>query len=189
MSTSRTIPFTVEDYKSLTASSDQRYELIDGNLYMTPSPSIRHQAVLTNLLVLLASHLRASGGGRVFPAPLDVVLGQGEKRSVVQPDLLFISSARSHLMADDIIGAPDLVVEVLSPSTVRHDAVLKKALYARSGVREFWIVDIDLERVDVYRLGADGYDAPTHHDTGGTIASTVVAGLELAVAEVFRDLP
>jgi Uma2 family endonuclease len=117
------------------------------------------------------------------------LLGQGEKRSVVQPDLLFISSARSHLMADDIVGAPDLVIEILSPSTARRDTVLKKSLYAESGVREYWIVDADLEAVDVYRLGADGFDAPHRHDMEGTITSTVVAGLEIAVAEVFRNLP
>jgi Uma2 family endonuclease len=188
MSTSHTIRFTVEDYKSLTASSDQRYELIDGYLYMTPSPSVRHQTVLMNLIWLLESHARVSGSGRVLVAPLDVVLARGEKPSVVQPDLLFISSARMGLMAEDVIGAPDLIVEILSPSTARRDAVLKKALYARSGVREYWIVDIDFEIVDVCRLGADGYDAPSRHDTGGTIVSTVVSGLEIAVAEVFRDL-
>jgi len=189
MSTSHPIPFTVDDYKALTASSDQRYELIDGKLYMTPSPSIRHQSVLTNLLWLLESHVRVSGSGRVLVAPLDVVLGRGEKPSVVQPDLLFISSAHTGLMADDIIGAPDLIVEILSPSTARRDTVLKKALYARSGVREYWIVDIDLETIDVCRLGANRYDAPSHHDVGGTIVSTVIAGLEVEVAEVFRDLP
>jgi len=189
MSTSHPIRFTVEDYKSLTESSDQRYELIDGDLYMTPSPSLRHQTVLTNLLWLLESHVRASGSGRVLVAPLDVVLGQGEKRSVVQPDLLYISEARASLMTDDVIGAPDLVIEILSPSTARRDAVLKKSLYARSGVREYWIVDVDLETVDVYQLDADGYDTPSHHDTEGTIASTVVAGLEIAVTEVFHNLP
>lgn len=188
MSTSHTIGFTVEDYKSLTASSDQRYELIDGCLYMTPSPSVRHQAVLTNLLWLLESHVRVSGSGRVLVAPLDVLLGREEKPSVVQPDLLFISSERRGLMADDIIGAPDLIVEILSPSTARRDTVLKKALYAQSGVREYWIVDIDLEIVDVCRLGTDGYAAPSRHDTGGTIVSAVVAGLEVEVAEVFRGL-
>ncbi len=189
MSSSRPIHYTVEDYKSLTESSDQRYELIDGNLYMTPSPSIRHQAVLTNIFLLLASHVRASGSGRVLVAPLDVVLGRGEQRSVVQPDLLYISKDRASLLADDIVGAPDLVIEILSPSTARRDAVLKKSLYARSGVREFWIVDVDVETVDVFLLGKDGYGTPFHHDTDGTIASTVVAGLEIAVAEVFRDLP
>lgn len=189
MSTSHTIRFTVEDYKALTASSDQRYELIDGILYMTPSPSVRHQVALTNLLWLLESHVRTSGGGRVLVAPLDVVLGRGDKPSVVQPDLLFISSARSGLMADDVIGAPDLIIEILSPSTARRDTVLKKALYARSEVREYWIVDIDLETVDVFRLGADGYGAPSHHDIDGTIVSAVVAGLRIEVAEVFRNLP
>jgi len=189
MSTSHSIPFSYEDYKSLTETSDQRYELIDGDLYMTPSPSVRHQAVLTNLLWLLESHVRASGCGRVLAAPLDVVLGQREKRSVVQPDLLFISNARSAISADEIVGAPDIVIEILSPSTARRDTALKKSLYARSGVREYWIADPALETVDVFLLGPDGYDDPIPHDIDATIVSTAVPGLEIAIADVFRDLP
>jgi len=186
MSTSHAIPFTYEDYKSLTESSDQRYELIDGDLYMNPSPSVRHQLASIRLATLLQQHVSATGCGLVLDAPLDVVLGEGEKRSVVQPDIFFVSSERTGIVAkNEIVGAPDLIVEILSPGTARRDLRLKKALYARSGVREYWIVDVDREHIELHRLVADEYSPPAIHAVGDRVVAAVVPGFEFLVADLF----
>lgn len=181
------IPFTYDDYKTLTASTDDRYELIDGDLYMVPAPTVTHQVVKKNLAFLLEQHVRATGCGRILDAPLDIVLGEGEERSVVQPDVLFISNARASIVTDpEIVGAPDLVIEVLSPSSKKRDRSLKMSLYARSGVREYWIVDPKLAVIEVFALGARGYEPPLLYRLGDQLVSSVVAGFEAPVDEVFR---
>lgn len=109
----RAIPFTYEVCKPLTESSDQRYELIDGGLYMNPSPSVRHQSVSIRLTTLLQQHLATMRCGREFNAPLGVVLGPDDKRSVVRPDILFVSNERAGIIEDnEIVGAPNLVVDL-----------------------------------------------------------------------------
>ncbi|HEY7670755.1 MAG TPA: Uma2 family endonuclease [Gammaproteobacteria bacterium] len=181
------IPFTYDDYKTLTASTDDRYELIDGDLYMVPAPSVTHQVVAKNLVFLLEHHVRAAKCGRVLGAPLDIVLGEGDERSVVQPDILFISNARAGIVTDsEIVGAPDLVVEVLSPSSLKRDRSLKMSLYARSGVLEYWIVDPKLQSVDVFSLGARGPIASVVYRLGDRLESEVVSGFEAPVSDVFR---
>ena len=181
------IPFTYDDYKTLTASTDDRYELIDGDLYMVPAPSVTHQVAAKNLLFLLERHVRDTRCGRVLVAPLDIVLGEGDERSVVQPDVLFISNERASIVTDpEIVGAPDLVIEVLSPSSTKRDRSLKMSLYARSGVREYWIVDPKLGVVEVFALGARGYDPPLLYRRGDQLISSVMAGFEASVNEVFR---
>jgi Uma2 family endonuclease len=189
MSTSRPeIPFTYEDYKSLTASSDQRYELIDGDLYMAPGPTVAHQIVSKTIGGSLDRHVIDAGCGLMLYAPIDVVLGEGEQRSVVQPDILFVSNERMGIvMENEVVGAPDLVIEILSPGTAARDTGIKRALYARGGVREYWIVDPALETVELF--------SPTRgserilHEPGDTVISAVVPEFELAVADVFRSLP
>lgn len=181
-----TIPYTYEDYQQLPESRD-RVELIDGDLYVTPTPTPKHQIVSKNLQFALERHVRAAGLGLVLSAPVGVVLDDGDARSVVQPDLLFIDRDRLGIVTEaEIAGAPDLVVEILSPTTARRDTGLKKALYARAGVREYWLVDTDAESIAVLRLGNDGYSAPVTYGRGETLASAVVAGLELALDEVFE---
>ena len=139
-------------------------------------------------MFLLEQHMRATRCGRVLHAPLDVVLGKGEERSVVQPDILFISNERAGIVTEEeIVGGPDLIVEILSPDTAKRDLGLKKALYARSGVREYWIVDPKLESVEVFSLGPRGYGEPVRHELEGRLMSTVVPGFEAAMLEVFRD--
>jgi Uma2 family endonuclease len=181
------IPFTYDDYKTLTASTDDRYELIDGDLYMVPAPTVAHQVVKKNLAFLLEQHVRATRCGRILDAPLDIVLGQGDERSVVQPDILFISNARASIVTDpEIVGAPDLLIEVLSPSSVKRDRSLKMSLYARSGVREYWIVDPKLQCIEVFSLGTRGPSVSSTYRLGDRLESAVVAGFEGPLTEVFR---
>jgi Uma2 family endonuclease len=184
------IPYTYDDYKTLTASTDQRYELIDGDLYMNPSPTVTHQVISKNLALLLDRHVSAARCGIVLYAPLDVVLGEGEERSVVQPDIFFVSNERAAIVTDDeIVGAPDLVVEILSPRTAKRDVGIKKALYARSGVREYWIVDPQLESIEVVSLGRTGHERSVRYELTDRLVSAVASGFEVPVADVFAGQP
>ena len=141
-----------------------RYEAIEGNSYMTPAPTFRHQRVSHRLAKALDEVLEQPGHGVVVPAPFGVefpATGEG-----VQPDLLFVSNERRGLITDaGLTGAPDLVVEILSPSTASRDRGLKLRLYERQGVREYWIVDPDENAVDVWRFGED----PAHERLMATL--------------------
>lgn len=177
---------TYEQFKRLSAASDQRFELINGELHVAPAPSTRHQFVVQNLLYLLMRHVRAHGCGQVLHAPVDVVLGERERRSVVQPDLLFVSMERSSIIAEsEVIGAPDFIAEVLSPSTADRDRRAKAALYARSGVPEYWIVNPDREEIELYGLGRGGYGQPVLLGLADRAPSRCIAGFEVMLTEVF----
>jgi Uma2 family endonuclease len=128
-------PYRREDYAAL--PDEPRCELIYGRFYVCPSPLVLHQAIVLVLAKFL-DQTASTVGGRVFFAPLDVHLAD---HSAVQPDVIYISAARRPIIQDWIEGAPDLLVEVLSPGTARRDRVAKLGLYAESGVREYWIVD------------------------------------------------
>ena len=129
-----------------------RYEAIEGDLYVTPAPTPRHQVVLLRLYDALAAVLREEHGGVLLVAPVGVEFprtGEG-----VQPDILFVSDERRGIIRDTSLrGVPDLVVEILSPSTASRDRSKKLHLYERHGVGEYWIVDPDENAVDVWRFG------------------------------------
>lgn len=131
-----------------------RYEAIGGALYMTPAPSVRHQTICGILYRELCRLLVDTDYGRLWFAPVGVEFpGTGEG---VQPDLVFVSNERRGIVAEDWLrGAPDLVVEILSPSTSARDRGIKLRLYERQGVAEYWIVDPDECAVDVWRFGGD----------------------------------
>ena len=131
-----------------------RYEAIEGDLYVTPAPTLRHQTISYRLLRELARLLVDPGLGRVWYAPVGVWFPATDEG--VQPDLLFVSNERRGILAPEgLRGAPDLVVEILSPTTASRDRGVKRRLYERQGVAEYWIVDPDLEAVDVWRFTAD----------------------------------
>jgi len=133
-----------------------RYEAIEGALYMTPAPSVRHQRISFRLQRELARLLVDSGHGEILYAPVGVRFPA--TREGVQPDILFVSNERRGIIApDELKGAPDLVVEILSPSTATRDRDLKRRLYQRQGVAEYWIVDPEARAVDVWRFG---YEPP-----------------------------
>ena len=118
----------------------------------------------------------------MFFAPLDVILSNFD---VVQPDLIFVSNARAHIIQDYIRGAPDLLVEILSPSTERRDRVVKRNLYARHGVGEYWLVDPYAKTITVLILGADGYDTRAVYGEGDTLASPTLPGFALDISLIF----
>src|SRR5438128_192534 len=134
---SATVRFTYQDYLNL--PEDRRYELIDGELLMSPSPSERHQRLVLELAVILTSFVKGHGLGRVYIAPFDVVISDTD---VVQPDILFVSNERASRIGERAVhGTPDLVVEILSRSTAERDRTIKAKLYARAGARELWLLD------------------------------------------------
>ena len=128
--------YRAEDYFGL--PDEPRCELIYGRLYVTPSPAVRHQFLLT-ILSRRLSAIAERSGGLALVAPMDVTLAD---HSVVQPDLLYVSAQRLGIVRNRIEGAPDLLVEVLSPKTARRDRGEKLKLYAESDVREYWLVDV-----------------------------------------------
>jgi Uma2 family endonuclease len=175
------IKFTYEDYKN--APEDKRYELLDGELVLVPSPKEAHQRSSIRLAMRLELLVESTGIGYVYAAPFDVVLSNTD---VVQPDLMFISNERSYIItADNIQGAPDLVIEILSPSTAVHDRDYKLRLYAQHGVREYWVMDTVAKTIEVLRPGEHGFEHVATYRKGDVLTSPLLKGLELNVGEVF----
>lgn len=175
---------TYEDY-CLFPADGRRHEVIEGEHYVTPAPYLRHQVIVTRLTRMLDDHVERAAIGVILTAPVDVVLSP---TNVVQPDLVFVSAARRDVLTDaNIQGAPDLVVEVLSPSTRRTDQTTKRKLYERFGVREYWLVDPDAESIDVLRRQGGAFVTATVRTEGHgeTLVSDLVPGLEIELAALF----
>lgn len=182
MATSRTrLKFTYEDYRN--SPPDRRYELLDGELIVVPAPKEPHQRVSMRLSAVLYYKVEAVGMGYVYAAPFDVILSDTD---VVQPDLLYVSNERAHIItADNILGAPDLVVEILSPGTAERDRTFKRSLYALHGVREYWLVDPMMHTIEVLRLGENSFEAVGMFGAGETLTSPTLADFRLNLDEVF----
>jgi Uma2 family endonuclease len=180
------VKLTYDDFV-LFPDDGMRHELIDGEHYVTPSPNIRHQQISINLTLLIGSWLETHPRGRLFYAPLDVVFSNFD---VVEPDILFVSNERSQVLTKpNVQGAPDLVIEIGSPSTRQRDETIKRRLYERSEVLEYWIVDPDIEVVRVYRRSGDSFARPTElsRDAGDALTTSLLPGLELPLARIFRE--
>ena len=171
------LKLTYQDYLLL-PDDGKRYEILDGDLYMTPSPSVQHQRISGKLFQALAQHVEAHRLGEVFAAPLDVILAVD---SIAQPDLLFLSTERLSIAREVVHGAPDLVVEILSPGTRERDRTLKRHLYARHGVRELWLVDPEARHVELYQLDPTADTPPRVFANRDVLTSDLLPGLRLAV--------
>ena len=173
--------FTYEDYRN--TPEDERYELLGGELIMTAAPNIAHQRIASRLERRLGAFVEEEGLGEIFDAPTDVVLSDTD---VVQPDLLFVSKGRADIItADNIQGAPDLVVEVLSPTTAKRDWRVKLDLYSKHGVREFWLVDPQTEIVWVLLPKEGSLGIAAIYSEGDTLTSPTLEGLTLDMGEIF----
>ena len=174
---------TVADY--MNTPDDVRCQLIDGELILAPSLTTRHQRVSVRLFVDLHQFVRMEGLGEACIAPLDVVFPD---REVYQPDILFVSNERKGIITEaNIQGAPDLVVEILSPSTQRHDRGHKQDVYAERGVREYWIVDPDARILEVLSAGANGWTPTATFSAEDALASPLLPGLSIDLGQVFAD--
>lgn len=183
-SQTRSVKLTIEDYL-LFPDDGKRHELIDGDHYVTPSPNTRHQRISGKLLISLHTFVTQHRLGEVFAAPLDVILSEFD---VVQPDLMFVSAGRAAIITEaNIQGAPDLVVGILSERTRKVDERVKRDLYSRYGIAEYWIIDPDLETIKVYRMTDKGYlrAAELAKETKDTLSSPLLPGLSLLLAEIF----
>ncbi len=175
------IKFAVNDY--MTTPDDRRYQLLDGELILAPAPTTKHQWIAGRLYVALEQFVVSTRGGRVFYAPTDVVLSDHD---VVQPDILFVSNARSSIVTEaNIQGAPDLVVEVLSPSTAPDDRGYKRTLYGRHGVQEYWLVDPEAETVEVLTEGDAGLTVAATYRRGENFTSPLLPDLNIDLESVF----
>ena len=164
---------------------DKRYEIIGGQLVVSPSPSTRHQRISNRLNRALEAFLESTGTGEVFDAPLDVRLSFYD---VVQPDLLVVLNDRREIIQEQgIVGPPNLVVEILSPSSKMTDRVDKAALYARSGVEEYWIVDPIDETMTVYGLDGDRFAPSATLERNDDLYSIVLAGFVLDLDTIFPE--
>lgn len=181
--------FTYADY--LTWTGDERWELIDGVAYdMTPAPDVNHQVIVGNTYQIISEHLEEKKC-RVFLAPIDVRLPESDAAddavyTVVQPDVVVVCDPEK-IEKRGIIGAPDLVVEVLSESTAYKDETEKLNLYERHGVKEYWIVNPGAKYINVFQLKSSGrYSKPLHYRVDETFESSVLPGLVIDCARIFK---
>ena len=173
--------YTYEDY--LKTPDDKRYELINGELLVTPSPIPKHQQISGKLEFKLRGFVTENNLGEVFYAPCDVYL---DNENVVQPDILFISKDRLGIIGEkNIQGAPDLAIEIISENSVYRDMVQKKRLYASFGVKEYWIVLPKEEEIEVYILKDNTYQLYDTYRKTGILESPSLKGLKIVLKEIF----
>jgi len=162
----------------------KRHEIVDGRHFVSPSPDLGHQDAAGRIYRQLANTIDDAGLGRVLVAPTDVLLG---RRTLVVPDVVVVAKPnRGMLAAKKVVGAPDLVVEVLSPSTARRDLDLKRRRYERAGVREYWIVDHEARTVRQFVLQPNGRYAPPVVCTS-RVRLAAIASVTIDLTKVFRD--
>lgn len=173
---------TARDYFQLPEGAP--YQLIGGKLVMSPAPKPQHQRIVRRLFLRLHRWVADRNLGEVFFAPIDVRFGETE---VYQPDLIFVSRERLGIVKEEYVdGAPDLVVEVLSPSSAYYDLRAKKKVYEQSGVKEYWIVDPMEGVIEVYRNKGAEFELVEQARKGGKIRSHLLSGLEIDPVEIFE---
>jgi len=180
------VKLTYDDFVQF-PDDGQRHELIDGEHYVTPSPNTKHQTISLNLTVLIGGWLERNPIGRLFHAPFDVVFSNFD---VVEPDLLYLSNARAAdaLTPQHVRGVPELVIEIGSPSTRKRDETIKRRLYERAGVAEYWVVDPELDAIRVYRRDGDTFARVTElsADAGDSLTTALLPGLAIQLSRVFQ---
>jgi Uma2 family endonuclease len=174
--------WTYEDYNRL-PDNGFRYEVIDGELFMSPAPNPHHQTIAGEIFFALMKLAKEQNLGRVLSAPVDVVLS--DIGTPVQPDVIFIRQERLDIIGErKIDGAPDLVVEVLSPGTEQYDRQTKYTLYARAGVPEYWLVDPKSCTIEVHVLRGQAYAPLGTFGPEATIQSELLPDLHLAISDI-----
>lgn len=173
---------TIKDYKLLPEGAP--YQLIEGELIMTPAPNPLHQIISGNLFKKISRFVDEKGLGIVLYSPIDVYLGD---ENACQPDIVFISGERRGTIKEDgIYGAPDMIIEILSPLTAYYDIKKKFRVYERYGVKEYWIVDPDMKGVEIFLLKTAGeFELISKTYEKGEIESKIIGGLEIALEEIF----
>jgi len=175
--------WTYQDYLEL-PSDGKIYEIIGGKLFMTPAPTPKHQKISRNIEILMWDYVRKNKLGEVYYAPIDVTF---DELNTVQPDLLYISRERSHIIKEKgIFGAPDLIVEILSPHSINTDVKRKKQIYERFAVKEYWIVDTDEKKVEIYIMQGGKYELKGIYLGQDIIESWQIEDLKISLEEIFE---
>jgi len=176
-------PQSVAEYLAMPENAPF-FQFIDGEVVEMPSPALLHQKVIRRLINKMSVIIDSQRLGELYPAPVDVYFSDVD---YFQPDIVFVSNERSHILAEkNIQGAPDLVVEVLSPSTGYYDLSHKKAIYEQEGVREYWLVYPDEFRVEVLQNSDNGFVVLNQARKTGVVRSAVLEGFALEIAEIFE---
>lgn len=178
------VKFNYHDYLLFPADGN-RHEIIDGEHYMTPAPNIKHQRISRNLEWVFQKFLREHPVGEIFDAPCDVVFSGYD---IVEPDLVYVAAENKKIITEkNIQGAPDLVVEILSPGTTETDLDLKKKLYEKNQVKEYWVADPDAETVLVFLLEDGLYREAACLTRNEVLSTGLVPGMEIPLREVFTE--
>lgn len=180
---------TYQEFKQLEFDDNDSYwyELINGELVKKQSPTFEHQSISGEIEFLLMAFVKKNNSGKVLHAPLDVVLDDG---NAYHPDIFFIRKERFFIFHEKekiIIGAPDLVVEILSKSTASDDRGDKKDNYEKYGVREYWLVDYQKKSIEVYNLKEERYRLTNYVESAGILRSEVLEGFELDIETLFKE--
>jgi Uma2 family endonuclease len=185
MAQAETLAITVHDYMAM-PEGPPYHQLIEGDLYMSPSPNWRHQKISQSIERLIGRYLDQHDIGEFFHAPMDVIINE---TNVYQPDVLFFRhKGKAKLGKRCIEGAPDFVVEILSESTAHLDRDLKRKIYARSGVKELWFVDPERKQIAVFDLAKSPEKPVASYSGDDTFTSRIFPGLSFACAEIFRGI-
>ncbi len=164
-----------------------RYEILGGELIMTPAPTVIHQRVTRRLTLSLTEFVEKEEMGEVFFSPIDVVLTDTD---VIQPDLLFVARENSKIIKrKKINGAPDLIIEVTSPSTGYYDLVVKKRIYEKHGVKEYRVVDPHLKWIEIYHWEEGKYQMLARAEKSGTVESALLPGWSVDLKHLFKPGP
>ena len=178
---------TYDDFLLFPEGDGLRHEIIDGVHYVTAAPNMRHQDLVGRLYLAIGNFLATHPGvGRIFLSPVDVVF---TRHDIVEPDLVFVGGDQAHILTEaNIQGAPAIVVEILSQSTRRRDERIKKELFDRGGVREYWMVDPDRSQVTVFRREGESFDARAVLSAAdrNMLTTPLIPGFSLSIAELFK---
>ena len=175
--------WTYEDYLKL--NDDKRYEVINGRLYEMPAPHFEHQGILGGLYVKIWGFIKSKGLGEVLPSPFDVILSED---IVVQPDIVFIYKDNlKNIKGGRLFGPPDLVVEVVSPTSYYRDRYEKFRIYEEAGIKEYWIVYPGEKAIEVWVLKGGKYELYSIAGGEGKVKSKVLKGFEVDLKEVFNE--
>lgn len=179
---------TYDEFQTLPRDGSKRFELIEGEVFMTPSPNTAHQRAVRKLLRALDEFVEKGDLGEVFIAPYDIVFS---KWTALEPDLLFIRKDRASIVTTaNVQGVPDLVIEILSPGNKAYDRKTKLRAYEKAGVPEVWYFDPEDDSAEILNLGTDGRYVVTAKLSGkAAIVSSALPGLSLTLDQVFAATP
>jgi len=174
--------YTYQDYSEI-PDDGNRYQIIEGELIMSPAPFTKHQRIVRKIIFALLKFIEEEQTGELFFAPTDLVLNNS---NVVQPDILFILNENLNIITEkNIKGVPDLIIEIISPATGYYDLSGKKDLYEKFGVQEYWIVDPMKQRIDIYLNFEHKFELHQRLEKKGIVKSNILKGFEIDLETIF----